>query len=178
MPDSTQAFRHVGRHPAGGYLRDDVALLDGLRAGADSALSTLHERHVRAVYGVVADRLGAGLLAEEATHDVFLMLWRKCRRITLAGTSCLPWLIVTADSLAKDLFRNERSRRRRWRQAAGAAEEIASHRSSDGWCEVERIIATLAWADREVFRLCTEEGLGYRQAVRRVRDDAAEWGER
>lgn len=89
MGDSAQAFRSPGRHPTGDYPRHDTALLDRLRAGDDSALSALHERHVRAVYGVVADRLGAQPVAVDVTHDVFLMLWRKSRRIKLAGTSCL-----------------------------------------------------------------------------------------
>ncbi len=175
MGDSTQTFRSPGRHPTGDYPRHDTALLDRLRAGDDSALSALHERHVRAVYGVVTDRLGAQPVAVEVTHDVFLVLWRKARRIKLAGTSCLPWLVVTADSLARDLSRAERQRRKKSASAGGGGSDPGAHGCrSAGWREVERIVSTFMWADREVFRLCADEGLSYREAVRRVLDIEAE----
>jgi len=173
--DSTQTFRSPGRHPTGDYPRHDTALLDRLRAGDDSALSALHERHVRAVYGVVADRLGAQPVAVDVTHDVFLMLWRKARRIKLAGTSCLPWLVVTADSLAKDVSRVDRQHRKKSAGVAGERSDPGVHGCrSAGWRKVERIVSTFMWADREVFRLCADEGLSYRQAARRVLDIEAE----
>lgn len=176
--DSTQAFSSAWGRRSGDYSRDDTALLDRLRSGDDSALSALHERHVRVVYGVVVDRLGAEPEAQEVTHDVFLTLWRKSRRITLAGTSCLPWLLVTADSLARGLARTDiprrRQRARRTVPGSDASHDAAEGRRSDGWREAQRIMATFQWADREVLRLCTEEGLSYRQAARRVRDVLAE----
>ena len=66
MVDSAQAFPSAWGRWSGDYPRDDTALLDRLRAGDDSALSALHERHVRVVHGVVTDlvidvRQGAGV---------------------------------------------------------------------------------------------------------------------
>lgn len=176
MVDSTQAFPSAWGRWSGDYPRDDTALLNRLRTGDDSALSALHERHVRVVHGVVIDLVAAQSDAEEVTHDAFLTLWRKSRRITFAGTSCLPWLVVTADTRARELARADLPRRRR-RAASDRSDragELADLRGSDGWREVQRIVGTLTWPDREVFRLCADEGLSYRQAVRRVSDSVGD----
>jgi|TARA_B100000678_G_C18037229_1_gene433167 RNA polymerase sigma-70 factor (ECF subfamily) len=174
--DSAQAFPSAWGRWSGDYPRDDTALLDRLRAGDDSALSALHERHVRVVHGVVTDLVAAQPDAEEVTHDAFLTLWRKSRRITFVGASCLPWLVVTADTRARELAHPDRSSRRH-RAAVDTldrAGELADSRGSDGWREVQRIVATLSWPDREVFRLCAVDGLSYRQAVRRVSDSVGD----
>ena len=176
MVDSAQAFPSAWGRWSGDYPRDDTALLVRLRAGDDSALSALHERHVRVVHGVVTDLVAAQPDAEEVTHDAFLTLWRKSGRITFVGASCLPWLVVTADTRARELARPDRPSRRR-RAAAhrpDRAGELADSRGSDGWREVQRVVATLTWPDREVFRLCADEGLSYRQAVRRVSDSVGD----
>ncbi|MEO2131339.1 MAG: sigma factor [Microbacterium sp.] len=173
MVDTSQAFFDEGSRARGAYPRHDTELLDRLRTGDDSALSALHERHVRVVHGVVVDRLGSLPHAEDVTHDVFLTLWRKARRIRLAGASCVPWLVITADSRAREMSRS--GRRPSWLVTAAASETSdADSRGSDGWREVQRIVATLSWPDREVFRLCAVDGLSYRQAVRRVSDSVGD----
>ena len=112
MVDSAQAFPSAWGRWSGDYPRDDTALLDRLRAGDDSALSALHERHVRVVHGVVTDLVAAQPDAEEVTHDACLTRWRKSRRSTFVGASCLPWLVVTADTRARELARPGLPRRR------------------------------------------------------------------
>ena len=83
--------------------------------------------------------------------------------------------MVTADSLAKDVSRVDRQHRRKSASTGGEGSDPGVHGCrSAGWRKVERIVSTFMWADREVFRLCADEGLSYREAVRRVLDIEAE----
>ena len=157
------------------HVEDDMPLFLRLRDGDDTALSELHERHVRAVYLLTRSKLDSASDAEEVTQDAFLLLWRKCRRIDLAGTSCLPWLLTTANYLALNVQRASRRRTQRVTTAL-SEDDLASPREVDAEVarnmeleQVRRIVAALPQIDQDVFRLCMVEGLSYKQAAHHLR---------
>lgn len=156
---------------------DDTVLLQRLCDGDDTALSTLHERHARAVYLVARSHLASSSDAEEATQDAFLLLWRKCRHIELAGTSCLPWLLTTAHYLARNSRRAYARRARHFTRVetdlpSGQEVESEALRRID-LRHVEQIVASLPQIDQDVFRLCMVEGLSYKQAAYQLRTSHA-----
>lgn len=141
----------------------------------DAALRELHERHVRAVYLLARSQVDSAADAEEVTQDAFLLLWRKCRRIDLAGTSCLSWLLTTTNYLALNLQRANRRRAQRVTDALHQEDltspyEVAAEAARNMELEqVRRIVAALPPIDQDVFRLCMVEGLSYKQAAHRLR---------
>lgn len=171
MAEPLRASRYRQDLTSVDHVEDDVPLLLRLRDGDDTALSELHDRHVRTVYLFARSKVESSSDAEEVTQDAFLLLWRKCRRIDLAGTSCLPWLLTTANYLALNVQRA--SRRRAKRVATVLSEDdLTSPSEVDAEAarnleleQVRRIVAALPPMDQDVFRLCMVEGLSYKQAA-------------
>lgn len=175
MAELARAFRDGQDAASADHVEDDEALLLRLRDGDDAALSELHERHVRTVYLLARSQVDAASDAEEVTQDAFLLLWRKCRRIDLAGTSCLPWLLTTANYLALNVQRASRRRAQRITTAL-RGDDFTSPREVDAEAarnleleQVRRIVAALPQIDQDVFRLCMVEGLSYKQAAYQLR---------
>lgn len=169
-----RGFRIWPDRALAGHTEDDAVLLRRLCDGDDTALSELHERHVEAVYLVTRRLVDSASDAEEVTQDAFLLLWRKCRRVDLVGTSCLPWLLTTANYLARNVQRA--ARRRSQRVAAALSDDLASPRDVGAEAarnleleQVGRIVATLPQIDQDVFRLCVVDGLSYKQAAYQLR---------
>ena len=169
----SDAARRPASDRAADTPMDDRPLLEQLRAGNQAALAALHERHAHAVYLVARAALGTPDDAEEATQDAFVLLWRKSRQVEVAGTSVLPWLLITVRFLAANIVR---ARRRQARHVAefprdvtdpGLMEELAI--TAEQVKRVEALIAELPKADQDVYRLCLIEGLSYKQAAYQLR---------
>lgn len=56
---------------------DDAACLRGVEKGDEEALRTLHERHASWIYLRLLRRCGNADLADEATQDAFIAVWRN-----------------------------------------------------------------------------------------------------
>lgn len=168
-------------HPSpADYPDDDTALMTRLRAGDDTALSEIHQRHVRAVHLLVRGQLDSEADAEEVTQSAFLLLWRRCRRIDLVGSSCLPWLLVAAQAQVRSVSRHARRSGPAGTEGGSAAEreerrELARQRALQ---RVSPILATLSAADQEVFDLCVAGGLSYKKGAHRVRSGYPAAGDR
>lgn len=175
MAEPARASRDRQDLASADRVEDDRPLLRRLRDGDDTALSELHDRHVRAVYLLARSNVDSASDAEEVTQDAFLLLWRKCRRIDLAGTSCLPWLLTTANYLALNVQRASRRLTQRVTTAL-SEDDLTSPREVDAEAarnleleQVGRIVAALPQIDQDVFRLCVVEGLSYKQAAYQLR---------
>jgi len=86
----------------------DAAVLSGIRAGDESAMSALYDRYSSIVYSVAMRVLGDTGTAEDVLQEVFLQLWRKPSLFDSSRGSLGPWLAVIARHRAIDLLRKRR----------------------------------------------------------------------
>jgi RNA polymerase sigma-70 factor (ECF subfamily) len=87
---------------------DDGSLVAQLRIGDAAAFAALYDRYAPQVHGVARVILRDEHLAEEATHDVFLGLWRQPQAFDPARGPFVAWLLRIARNRAIDLVRRRR----------------------------------------------------------------------
>jgi RNA polymerase sigma-70 factor (ECF subfamily) len=161
--------------PAG----DDRALLDGLRRGEAAAFDALYARLRAPLYGFLVRLAGRRDLADDLLQETFVKLATHAARLD-ADTDVKAWLFTVA--------RNQYRSWRRWSlvdadrlrllglAAPAAATDTPEQRAQANEEErrLERALAELPAADREVLLLVAVEGLGQDQVaqVLGVRHDA------
>jgi RNA polymerase sigma factor (sigma-70 family) len=156
---------------------DDSALMRRLVRGDTSALTALYERHRRVVYARAFSAVDSRADAEELMQDVFLLLWKKRRKVTIQGESALPWLLVSVRFLA---LNRRRHNHRRTTYSLSEREDIAGGAdpariiARRQFIEViEASIAKLGPVDRAILQLCVVEGLTYEEAAARLKTSHA-----
>lgn len=158
----------------GGRGQDDSALVDAVAIGSSDALRALHDRYASAVYWTARSILGNGSDAEDATQDAFVLLWQKSNSLALRGRSVLPWLLASVRFIAAN---ESRSRERRERRMILQDQPLAEGRPREAEeavlvaeaMEVRTQVRALSPVDQEVYRLCVEDHLSYKQAASRLR---------
>lgn len=96
--------------PAGSSDPEVGALVLACAAGDRAAFRTLYARVSRLVFGTALAVLRSRELAEDATQDIFLALWRRAGDYDPARGSALAWIAVVARNRALDRLRAERAR--------------------------------------------------------------------
>jgi RNA polymerase sigma-70 factor (ECF subfamily) len=93
-----------------GNLLDGVerALIDRLVGRDPAALAAIYDRYGRTVYSLTLRILGDPSGAEDATHDVFLKLWRRPEQYRVERGTLRAWLLSVAHNRAIDLVRRRR----------------------------------------------------------------------
>lgn len=86
----------------------DAALMAQVRAGDQSALSELYDRHGRMVYAIALKFLRDASRAEDLTHDVFLTIWEHPERYRPEVGPFSPWFYRVARNRAIDVLRRLR----------------------------------------------------------------------
>ncbi len=86
----------------------DAALVQGLRAGDESAIAQLYDRYSGMVYSVALRVLNDTGAAEDVLQEVFLQLWRNPDVFDSSRGSLGPWLAVIARNRAIDSLRKRR----------------------------------------------------------------------
>lgn len=133
------------------------------RAAADdpTAFAALFDRHhdriFRHAFRVLRDRSDA----EDVTAPAFLELWRRRGRVRLVEDSVLPWLLVTATNVARNVTRASARYRRLLASlphpgTAPSAEDVAVHGADDG--PVLRAVGSLKPADQALIVMVDVEG--------------------
>jgi RNA polymerase sigma-70 factor, ECF subfamily len=87
---------------------DDGTLMWRVRRGDDAAFAALYERYAPQVHGLTLAILRDERLAEEATHDVFLGLWRRPQAYEQGQCAFVGWLLRVARNRAIDVLRHAR----------------------------------------------------------------------
>lgn len=150
---------------------DDRQLLGRVRDGDERAFAHLFDRHARPVLAFARSRLPGGADAEDVAQSAFVLLWEKRRELELAGTSALPWLLGTVRLLALATARQAARRGVTLDHADAVAvpdERPRPDRAVEA-AELEALVAAAVAAldpsDRDIYRLCVEEGRSYAQAA-------------
>ncbi|CAN5864720.1 ECF RNA polymerase sigma factor SigK [soil metagenome] len=91
----------------------DQSLVQRLLEGDRSALADIYQRHADAVFGLSLRLTRNRTLAEEATQEVFVRLWKRPHAYDAARGSLRSFLIQHTRGRSIDLIRSESARRAR-----------------------------------------------------------------
>lgn len=140
---------------------DDAACLRAIAQGDESALRILHERHASWIYLRLRHRCGAPDLAEEATQDTFIAVWRNAGGYRGEG-EVTAWLWGIAIRRLIDLQRRLRPRPSLTPGVEPSAEEEALRDLSYG--QLGPVLQTLNRELLDVVRATMIDGLTAREA--------------
>lgn len=101
-----------------GELRDRE-LIDAAAGGDERAFAVLFERHVDAVRGFLAFRVGAQL-AEDLVVETFAAAWASLGRFDESFSSARPWLY----GVATNVLRRHRESEVRWQRSIVAGTRV------------------------------------------------------
>jgi RNA polymerase sigma-70 factor (ECF subfamily) len=130
-----------------------------LRNDADAFVS-IFDRHHDRVYRHALRMTGNAHDAEDITAGAFLELWRRRKAVRVVDGSTLPWLLVTATNLARNLARGLR----RYRtliatlprpEVGRSAEDVAVERIEEARLasQVREALGTLSPSDAALITL-------------------------
>jgi RNA polymerase sigma factor (sigma-70 family) len=77
-------------------------------AGDGEAFATLFDRHGDRVYRHARRLTASAVDAEDVVAATFFELWRRRRSVRIIDGSVLPWLLVTATNVSRNLSRSLR----------------------------------------------------------------------
>jgi RNA polymerase sigma factor (sigma-70 family) len=148
---------------------DDRELLARARTGEERAFEELFDRHARPVLAFARSKVAVAADADDLAQAAFVLLWERRRDLELVGESALPWLLGAVRLLA---LANARAAARRG-VALDATQDVVDVRPGpDRAAEVAELEARVAAAvagldatDREIYRLCVDEGRSYAEAA-------------
>jgi RNA polymerase sigma factor (sigma-70 family) len=139
-------------------------------AGESEAFGELYDRHANAIYNYCFRRCADWALAEDLTATVFLVAWRKRRRVVFDREGAvLPWLYAVAGNVVRNELRGHR-RLVRFVSALAAGQPFSvdpSDRVAEEQ-EMRRILAEvgrLPKREQDVLALCVFADLTYEQAA-------------
>jgi RNA polymerase sigma-70 factor, ECF subfamily len=89
-------------------MPDDYDLIHRIEQQDQTALALLYERYGAVVYSLVYRILNDKALAEEATQDTFLKVWRRIAQWDADKGRFSSWLLTVARYTAIDHLRSER----------------------------------------------------------------------
>lgn len=150
----------------------DQELLAAAARGDRAAFSQLYHRYRNRVYGFAYRMLGAQAVAEDVTHEAFLVLIRQPERYQAARGSLLTFLCAVArNHIFQHLRRQERYAPEPV-ETSGECDEAGVARSFDPLsgllerelaAQVEAALAALPVAQREVLVLREYQELSYEE---------------
>ena len=140
---------------------DDQLIARALRSDR-GAFAALMARHSKAVYLFAWGVTRSASDAEDITQDVFVVAWAKLREIRIAGSSALPWLLVTCRNMIRNHVRRASYRGVVSLDEAIATEGVTTHADELRWVMQE--IEKLGGVDQRICTLCLIEGYSYSEA--------------
>jgi RNA polymerase sigma factor (sigma-70 family) len=148
---------------------DDRALLARVRDGEERAFGELFDRHASAVLAFARSRLAVHADADDVAQGAFVLFWEKRRDLELAGESALPWLLGTVRLLALATSRAAARRGVGLDAADGIPDGRPGPERTAEVAELDELVAgsveALDEVDREIYRLCIDEGRSYGDAA-------------
>lgn len=160
--------------------RDDLRLMEGIKAGDASALEALYARYARPVLAVCRRILGDPRDAEEAMLDAFAQVWEHGDRYDSGRASPLSYLMTVARSRAIDRARAVGRHGRLLSHEDEAlltaldlqppllASPLATLLSAEDRSVVETALRVLTAEQREAVELAFFEGLSHREVADRL----------
>ncbi len=92
--------------PVSGGTTDPVELLRRSGRGDETAFAELYDATCSRLFGLVLGVARDVALAEEATEEAYLSVWRHSARFDPSRGSALGWIMTVAHQVAVDRVRN------------------------------------------------------------------------
>ena len=148
----------------------DEAIWQDLLAGNTCRFGLIWDRHKDRVFQHFRKTGGLNEDAEDMTATVFLELWRRRRAVRFVDGSLLPWLIVTAQNVARN------SNRARIRYQTFLAKlpppvsmadpvDTITERFDETILAIRRVMSASSSIDRKLLALTALEGFTVREAA-------------
>jgi RNA polymerase sigma-70 factor (ECF subfamily) len=147
----------------------DLALLDQIRVGDQSAMTQIFDRYSPAVYSVALRVLRDPGQAEDIVQEVFLQIWKNSSAYVRDRGSLGAWLVVVARNRAIDHLRR--------RKPAGSVEDVVLASPVDVASEAERntlmervrsVLSGLPIEQQQSMQLAFFEGLSHSEIAERT----------
>jgi RNA polymerase sigma-70 factor (ECF subfamily) len=174
--NSTSSDRETRVRASFVHLSDE-ALLAQIARGDEAALGALYDRFGRIVYGLALRVVRNAQLAEEATQEAFLAVWRTADEYRASRGSARAWLLTIAHRRAVDRVRYEQRRvvvnEPLDETTQDQIREIIPSAEDEAWVvfERERLVRALARipdAERELIELAYFDGYTQTQLAERL----------
>lgn len=149
----------------------DAAAVARVAGGDADALRQLYDRYGRIVYGMTYRLTKDAQLAEEATQDTFVTVWRRAGTYDPERAKATTWLFVIARNRAIELVRARARRPEPYDnvefsgEEADVAEQVAL---ADDAERIARALAELPESQLEVIRLAYFDGLSHREIAEQL----------
>ncbi|WP_285657995.1 sigma-70 family RNA polymerase sigma factor [Actinomycetospora sp. NBRC 106375] len=155
----------AGRRRQTGESEVDAAVLARVARRDQHALGELYDRFGRQVYSLARRICRDEHIAEEATQELFLAVWRQAGRFDPARGSVRTWIFTLAHHIAVDAVRREAAIRRRTLSAGEDERELPAAPGADQaaigsvvGANVRAALAALPPAQRQVLALAYYRG--------------------
>ncbi len=152
-------------------MEADAAAVARVAGGDTEALRELYDRYGRIVYGMTYRVTKDPQLAEEATQDTFVTLWRRAENYDPERAKLTTWLFVIARNRAIELVR-ARARVPEPQDdvdPAGEEPDVADLIAlGDDAERIARALAELPETQLEVIRLAYFDGLSHGEIAERL----------
>ena len=139
----------------------DAELVEGLAAGDEAAYAALYDRYGAALFRVAVAIVGSREEAEDAVQDVFVALVRAGGRLR-AVRDLKAYLFA---SLRRAAVRRMQQQRRRPLGPVAASRATPPAETSDDAVRLERALASLPPAQREMVALHVDGGLTFAECA-------------
>jgi RNA polymerase sigma-70 factor, ECF subfamily len=149
----------------------DAAAVERVADGDAEALRDLYERYGRIVYGLTYRVTRDAQLAEEATQDTFVTLWKRAKTYDPQRAKVTTWLFVIARNRAIELVRARTRVPEPQDSVEPAGEESDPADLLQIADDAERIalaIAELPESQLEAIRLAYFDGLSHSEIAERL----------
>lgn len=140
--------------------RSDEDLVRSIQAGDVRAFEAIYDRHVQHVFALAKRITGHMGMAEEATQDTFLSVWRTPQSFDASRASLRTWLLTIVRNRSIDALRRAARHARHQDLADDAAEQLESPERTEeaviamhGHVAARRLLADLPYEQREVLDL-------------------------
>jgi RNA polymerase sigma-70 factor (ECF subfamily) len=154
-----------------GALSGDAELWDAASAGDGNAFTRLFVQHRDRVFRHAARMVDSPTDADDVVAAAFFELWRRRERVAVVDGSPVPWLLVTATNLARNVrrgtarYRAVLDRLPRSEEAEDPAEHALSRLARDrDESGVRSAMRQLAPVDLNLLLLTALEGLTVQEA--------------
>jgi RNA polymerase sigma-70 factor (ECF subfamily) len=145
----------------------DATLVASIAAREQSAVAEVYRLYGATMLSLARGITGDEALAQDATQDVFVRLWRDPARYDSTRAGLRSFLLLQVRGRALDVARSERARRQRERRVAlGESDSIDDEFAA--LVETERLLGALAALpalERQAIEIAYFGGLTYREVA-------------
>lgn len=100
---SAESAAHVARDECGPAAL--AVLLERAGRGDQTAFASVYDATSARTFGLALRVLGDPAEAEEALHDAYLEIWRRCGRLEAAGVGAMAWILTIVHRAAVQRLR-------------------------------------------------------------------------